>query len=390
MDWQQLLRDLFFDYTLRTVALGSATLGIVSGALGSYAVLRKQSLLGDAMSHAALPGVVLAFVLTRSKEPLVLILGALATGWLGTLAMLGITRTTRLKDDSALGLVLSVFFGFGLMLLTFVQKLPDATQAGLDKFLFGQAATLIESDVVMMAVIGGLILALVGMFWKEFKLLSFDPGFGASLGFPMRALDVLLTTLLVAAIVVGLQTVGVVLMSAMVVAPAVAARQWTDRLSVMVVLAALFGAVAGVSGAIISSTGAGLSTGPTIVLSASLLVLVSLLFAPERGLVSSWLRHQRNRRRLRVNAVLANLYALAEQHTGQPHGHSTEVLRAMVSYSGGVAHTLRQLEGRGWVRQLAPDQWSLTERGVGEAQRLARESEGQGELPPLHSVPGDL
>ncbi len=379
MDWQQLLRDLFFDYTLRTVALGAATLGIVSGALGSYAVLRKQSLLGDAMSHAALPGVVLAFVLTRSKEPLVLILGALVTGWLGTLAMLGITRTTRLKDDSALGLVLSVFFGFGLMLLTFVQKLPDATQAGLDKFLFGQAATLIESDVVMMAVIGGLILVLVGMFWKEFKLLSFDPGFGASLGFPMRALDVLLTTLLVAAIVVGLQTVGVVLMSAMVVAPAVAARQWTDRLSVMVVLAALFGAVAGVSGAIISSTGAGLSTGPTIVLSASLLVLVSLLFAPERGLVSSWLRHQRNRRRLRVNAVLANLFALAEQHTGQPHGHSTEVLRAMLSYSGGVAHTLQQLEGRGWVRQLAPDQWSLTERGVGEAQRLARESEGQGE-----------
>src|SRR5688500_528522 len=194
MDWQQLLNDLLFDYTLRTVALGSAALGIVSGALGCYAVLRKQSLLGDAMSHAALPGVVLAFLLTRSKEPVVLILGALVAGWVGTLALLAITRSTRLKDDSALGLVLSVFFGFGLMLLTFVQKLPDATQAGLDKFLFGQAATLLESDVVTMAVIGGLILLLVGMFWKEFKLLSFDPGFGASLGFPMRALDVLLTT----------------------------------------------------------------------------------------------------------------------------------------------------------------------------------------------------
>src|SRR5688572_19802294 len=154
MDWQQLLRDLFFDYTLRTVALGSATLGIVSGALGSYAVLRKQSLLGDAMSHAALPGVVLAFLLTRSKEPVVLILGALVAGWVGTLALLAITRSTRLKDDSALGLVLSVFFGFGLMLLTFVQKLPDASQAGLDKFLFGQAATLLESDVVIMAGIG--------------------------------------------------------------------------------------------------------------------------------------------------------------------------------------------------------------------------------------------
>lgn len=376
MDWQQILNDLFFDYTLRTVALGSGLLGIVSGALGCYAVLRKQSLLGDAMSHAALPGVVLAFVLTRSKEPLVLILGALVAGWVGTLALLAITRTTRLKDDSALGLVLSVFFGFGLMLLTFVQKLPDATQAGLDKFLFGQAATLLQSDVVMMAAIGGVILLLVGVFWKEFKLLSFDPGFGASLGFPMRGLDVLLTTLLVAAIVVGLQTVGVVLMSAMVVAPAVAARQWTDRLSVMVVLAAFIGALAGVTGAVISSTGAGLSTGPTIVLSVSALVAFSLLFAPERGLVSSWLRHQRNRRRLRLETVLANLHVLAEQHTDQRHGHSTEVLRAMMSYTGGVRRTLAELQGRGLVRQSAPNEWSLTESGVTEAERVAHAAQG--------------
>ena len=379
MDWQQLLRDLFFDYTLRTVALGSALLGIVSGALGSYAVLRKQSLLGDAMSHAALPGVVLAFLLTRSKEPLVLILGALVAGWVGTLALLAITRSTRLKDDSALGLVLSVFFGFGLMLLTFVQKLPDATQAGLDKFLFGQAATLLESDVIVMSALGGVILVVMSVFWKEFKLLSFDPGFGASLGFPMRGLDVLLTTLLVAAIVMGLQTVGVVLMSAMVVAPAVAARQWTNRLSVMVGLAAAFGAVAGVTGAIISSTGAGLATGPTIVLSISVLVALSLLFAPERGLVSGWLRHQRNRRRLRVEAVLTNLHELAEQHTDQQHGHSTEVLKAMMSYTGGVRHTLRELEGRGLVLQSAPNEWSLTAAGVAEAERVAHAADERGQ-----------
>jgi manganese/zinc/iron transport system permease protein len=375
MDWQQLLHDLFFDYTLRTVALGSALLGIVSGALGSYAVLRRQSLLGDAMSHAALPGVVVAFILTRSREPVVLILGALAAGWFGTLALLAITRSTRLKDDSALGLVLSVFFGFGLMLLTFVQKLPDASQAGLDKYLFGQAATLLQRDVVAMGVLGGVILLAVVVFWKEFKLLSFDPGFGASLGFPIRALDVLVTTLLVAAIVMGLQTVGVVLMSAMVVAPAVAARQWTHHLGLMVLLAALFGALAGVSGAVISSTGAGLSTGPVIVLSVSVVVLVSLLFAPERGVVSAWLRHRHNSRRLRVEAVLNNMHELAEQHADQRHGHSTEVLRAMLSYTGGVRHTLRELEGRGLVRQTAPDEWSLTERGVAEAERVAHAAE---------------
>ena len=148
MDIFQLLYDLFFDYTLRTVALGAAILGIVSGMLGSFAVLRKQSLLGDAISHAALPGIVLSFLITRTREPAILMLGALIAGWVATLFMLNITRTTRIKDDSALGLVLSVFFGLGLMLLTFTQRLPDATQAGLDKFLFGQAATLLQRDVI--------------------------------------------------------------------------------------------------------------------------------------------------------------------------------------------------------------------------------------------------
>lgn len=172
MNILQLLYDLLFDYTVRTVALGAATLGIVSGTLGAYAVLRRQSLLGDAMSHAALPGIALAFLLTASKAPLVLIIGAGLAGWLGTLAIMAIVNTTRVKEDSALGLVLSVFFGFGLMLLTFIQRRPDATQAGLDKFLFGQAAALLERDIVVMAGLGAVALLVVALFWKEFKLLS--------------------------------------------------------------------------------------------------------------------------------------------------------------------------------------------------------------------------
>lgn len=298
MDPLALLHNLLFDYTLRTVALGAGVLGAISGALGAFAVLRKQSLLGDAMSHAALPGIAIAFLLTESKAPLVLLLGAAVAGWVGTLLVSSVVSTTRIKLDSALGIVLSVFFGFGLMLLTFIQRMPTAAQAGLDKFLFGQAATLVERDVLAMGLLGLPAIALMLLFWKEFKLLSFDPDFGASLGLPMRLLDILLTTLIVVAIVVGLQTVGVVLMSAMVVAPAAAARQWTDRLGVMVGLSALLGALAGVSGAVLSSTTARLPTGPTVVLCISAIVLISLLFAPNRGLVASWLRGQRQRRRL--------------------------------------------------------------------------------------------
>jgi manganese/zinc/iron transport system permease protein len=226
--------DLLTDYTLRTVALGAAALGLTSGALGSFAVLRKQSLLGDAISHAALPGIALAFLFTGSKATPVLVAGAAVAGWLGTLAVMKITGATRVKEDSALGIVLSVFFGFGLVLLTYVQKRPDASQAGLDRFLFGQAATLLHRDVLLISGLGAAALLGAALFWKEFKLLAFDPDYGASLGFPMRAVDVILTTLLVVSIVIGLQTVGVVLMSAMVVAPAAAARQWTDRMGRMV------------------------------------------------------------------------------------------------------------------------------------------------------------
>jgi manganese/zinc/iron transport system permease protein len=360
--------DLFSDYTLRVVALGAATLGIVSGALGAFAVLRRQSLLGDAISHAALPGIVLAFVLTGTKAPLALLVGAALAGWAATLAVTAIVRTTRIKYDAALGLVLSVFFGIGLVLLTDVQKRPDAAQAWLDRFLFGQAAGLLRSDVETMAILGVPVLAALALLWKELKLLAFDPAFGASLGFPMRALDLVLTGLLVIAIVVGLQTVGVVLMSAMVVAPAVAARQWTDRLGLMVCLSATAGAAAGVAGALISSRVERMPAGPTIVLCATVLVLGSLLLAPNRGLAWRWFRERRNRRKLRVETVLADLHALAAQHAGD-RGHSAAVLDVMEAGRGRTERTLAALEARGWVVRRGEDEWALTATGAAEAER---------------------
>lgn len=371
-----LIGELFTNYTLRNVALGTALIGIVSCALGCFAVLRKQSLLGDAISHAALPGVVAAFLITRSKSSFVLLVGALIAGWLATLLVMAVKRYTRIKEDSALGLALSTFFGFGVMLLAFTQTMPDARQAGLDRFLFGQAAAIVERDVLTIAGIGFVALLLMVAFWKEFKLLSFDAEYAATLGFPVRILDVMLTTLLVVAIVIGLQAVGVILMSAMVVAPASAARQWTDRLSVMVVLAALFGALSSIVGAVISSTGSGLGTGPVIVLCISAIVALSLLFAPNRGLVWNWLREQRSHRRLRVETVLADLYVLANQHENAMHGHSAEVLRTMNARRGGVEYTLKQLQGRGLVQQTAPNQWALTVAGIAEAERLLRDSPG--------------
>jgi len=368
-----MLEALFTDYTLRTVALGAAVLGVVSGSLGTFAVLRGQSLLGDAISHAALPGIALAFLLTGSKAPLVLVLGAGAAGWLGTLAVMHVTGRSRVPFDAALGLVLSVFFGLGLVLLTYIQHLEGVNQAGLDKFLFGQAAALVTADVVVMAALGGVALLVMGLFWKELKLLLFDPDFGAALGFPVRRLDVLLTTLLVVAIVIGLQTVGVVLMSAILIAPAAAARQWTDRLGGVVALAAGFGALSGAAGAVLSATTARLPTGPTIVLCATALVVLSLMLAPGRGLLAAAWRRRRHRRDLRVVGVLEDLYTLALQHADPHHPHTVATLRTMTLRPESVEESLKALERRGWVAQAGADAWALTPEGLEVARRYGRE-----------------
>jgi manganese/zinc/iron transport system permease protein len=365
-----LLHDLLFDYTLRTVVLGTAALGLTSGALGAFAVLRRQSLLGDAISHAALPGIVLAFLLTGSKDLLVLVAGAFAAGWLGSVFVSQIRSRSRVPGDSALGIVLAVFFGFGLVLLTFVQRRPDAAQAGLDRFLFGQAATLVARDVGVIALLGGLALAILSSFWKEFKLLTFDPEFGASLGFPVGRLDLGLTTILVLAIVIGLQAVGVVLMAALVVAPAAAARQWTDSLGAMVSLSALFGALSGILGALWSGGTAGLPTGPAIVLAATAIVIVSLLFAPRRGLIWTTWRRRRQRGRIRADTVLADLYALYRQHGSFDHGHPTPVLDAMSDGPGGAARVLPGLAEEGWARRLPDGRWAITADGLRRAEDL--------------------
>lgn len=298
-----LLTDLFFDYTLRTIALGAAVLGAVSGLLGAFAVLRRQSLLGDALSHAALPGICLAYLLTGDKSLPVLLLGAGLAGWIATLLILRIVEHSRIDEDGALGIVLTVFFGAGVVLLTKIQQGNDANQAGLDKFIFGQAATLLAEQVVLMAALGGLALLVVGLFYKEFKLITFDADFAASLGLPTGMLSVALTSLIVVAVMLGLQTVGVVLMAAMLIAPAAAARQWTDRFAVMLGLSALFGLAAGVGGTLISIGQARLPTGPMIILCATALVVVSILLAPNRGLLWEGARRWRTRRRLHTGGA---------------------------------------------------------------------------------------
>lgn len=283
------LSSLFDVPALRTVAPGAALLGVAAGAVGCFAVLRRQSLQGDVVSHAALPGVAAAFLL-GATSPVLLVIGGAVAGWVALVLVGVVGRRSRVPIDAALGGTLAVFFGLGLALMQVAQKQPGAGANPLDRYLFGSAANLREPDLWVIGGIGAVALGVLALAWKELKLLTFDPDYAASVGLPVRGLDLLLTTLTVVAVVIGLKAVGVVLMTALLVAPAAAARQWTDRLGVMVVLAMLFGALSGAGGTLLAhhlgeQYRKGVPTGPTIVLVATAFVVLSLAFGPARGLV---------------------------------------------------------------------------------------------------------
>ena len=362
--------ELFSDYTARTIILGAASLGIVSGVVGSYAVLRKQSLVGDVMSHAALPGIVLAFLIVGVKEQLPIFIGAALSAVLAVFLINLVTGNSRIKTDSAMGMALSVFFGLGLVLLTYAQKMPDANQAGLDKFLFGQAEALVEKDVLIIGLTGFFALLVVGLFWKEFKLLCFDPDFGGTMGFSMRSMDMLVTAVIVSAIVIGLQTVGVVLMSSMLITPAVAARQWTGNMGSMVILAALIAAVSGMTGVALSAGLENVPTGPAVIVCVSVIAFFSVLFSPN-GFFTLRFKDARSRREIKKDYVLKVLHNLALEHDDPGYAHSERLLTLGSEKGFNVKKSLWELQTAGYVERAGEENWRLTSSGIREVRKFS-------------------
>lgn len=359
-------------YTFLVVLAGTTLLGVVGGVVGCWAFLRRQSLLGDALAHAALPGVCLAFLVTHSKSPELLALGALATGLVGALAIGHLVRWSRLKQDAAMGIVLSVFFGFGILLLTRIQRMPLGNQSGLDHFLFGQAATLLPRDVVLIGVVGLAALATVALLFKELGVVAFDPSYAASIGFPVRRLEILLTALLVLVVVVGLKAVGVVLMVAALVTPAAAARQWTDRLALMLVLAGAIGGASGALGSWASASVARLPTGPVVVLASSLVLVISLLFAPRRGVVWARLRARGVAERIRLENLLKDLWHWGERREDWTRPVSLPRLMGGRGQKVSELARLASRSARAGLLDRSPEGIALTAEGLREAEGIVR------------------
>lgn len=275
--------------TLLIVLWGVLLLGGTTGFLGVIPFLRQQSLLGDALSHAMLPGIVCAFLISHKAHHPILLCGSIVAGLLTAWFFMALERYTHLKRDAILGILLSSLFGFGLLLITVVQKKAYAHSAVIQRFFFGNASTIVQRDIVMIGVIGIVCIGIIVLLWKEIQLFLFDAAYARSLGYPVVWLERLLTGIFIIALALGLPLAGVILMSSFLIAPAAAARQWVNSVRSLCIWSTLIGASAGVCGALISSYYSSLPTGPTIVVCLTITVFFSLICSPSRGLMRYWL-----------------------------------------------------------------------------------------------------
>ena len=363
------------DYNTRVVILGTACLGLAAGMIGTFMLLRKRALLGDALSHATLPGIGLAFILMASfggtgKNLLGLLAGATVTGLLGVGCILLIRSFTRLKEDAALGIVLSVFFGLGVAVLGVIQKMGTGSAAGLESFIYGKTASMLRSDALLMAGSAIVVAIVCAVLFKELMLVCFDQGYATTQGWPVRRLDLLLMTLVTLVTVIGLQAVGLILVLALLIIPPAAARFWTDRLSRMFAISAGIGALSGMIGAGASALFQRLPAGAVIVLAAAAIFLLSMLFGSSRGVVlHAWRRYELNRFIAHQNLLRA-AYELVEEDPARPIPLAA-LLRRRSWTDFQVRRDIRRAQRQGLLERRGGE-ILFTERGLEEARRLVR------------------
>ncbi|WP_424987254.1 metal ABC transporter permease [Microbulbifer sp. S227A] len=310
-----LLLQLGYNATL--VAIGATLLGIAAGSTGTFLFLRKRALVSDAISHATLPGVCLAFMVMvmlggDGRNLVGLLLGSAISAWVGLLCLTWLVQRTRLAEDAAIGAVLSVFFGFGIVLLTVIQTMGSGRQAGLESFLLGSTAGMLWADAMVIAIGGAVTLAVILLLRRPMTLVAFDPDYALARGLPVARIDLAMMALVMAVTVVGLKIVGLILIVALLIIPPVTARFWTERSDLVVLLAGLVGGISGYLGAAISASAPNLPTGPIIVLVSFGCFALSLMLAPGRGALAALLRHLRFQKRVHLRQ---GLLALAQ---GQP------------------------------------------------------------------------
>jgi len=382
--WEQWKRVLSLrDYNTRVVVFGVAVLGAAAGLIGGFTLLRKRALMGDALSHASLPGIAIAFMVASAigadaKSMPVLLAGATVSGLAGMGVILWIRNKTHLKEDAALGIVLSVFFGAGVSLLGVIQQMEGGHAAGLEGFIYGKTASMRAADAQMIVVASSIAIIVSLALFKEFKLLCFDEGFAGSRGFRVVLLDIILMSTVVLITIVGLQAVGLILMIALMVIPAAAARFWTEVMWKMMAYSMLLGMVGCVAGATISAVFPKLPSGAMIVLVCSFFFFLSMLLGRSRGVLIRYFRRRRLNRRVERQHLLRAMYeSLEPSHKAKTFdpGASTSVaeLLSMRSWTPRRLMKAVRLAEADEVVTLRGEEAHLTRAGFVEAARLTRQ-----------------
>ena len=369
-------------YNTRVVVLGTMLLGLAAGMIGSFMLLRKRALLADALSHATLPGIGIAFIVMvawggTGKWLPGLLLGALLSGVLGVAAILAIVHLTRIKEDVALGTVLSVFFGLGVAALGIIQNMQAGNQAGLESFIYGKTASMLASDATLIAIVAAVVTALCVLLFKEFSLLCFDAEYSRAQGWPVLRLDVIMMGMVVAVTVIGLQAVGLILVIALLVIPPAAARFWTDHLPTMVVTSAVFGALSGLFGSGASALVPKLPAGAVIVIVAGVFFGFSMMFGRARGVLPRYWQQRQLTTKIALQNVLRALFefrevsGVADESTG---GVALEQLLQQRTWSRRqLRAALSGAKNRGFVQAAdGGSLFELTARGLDEARRFVR------------------
>lgn len=299
-------------YNSALVIIGTTLLGLAAGIIGTYVTLRKRALMSDALAHSGLPGLCVAFILgtyvfgSGRSVPL-LLLGAAISGAIGVATVQFLVSHTRLREDAAIGVVLSVFFGFGIVLLSFIQHMGTGEEGGLHHFIYGQTAAMQASDIYLLTALTLITLFSAFILFKEFRLISFDPGYAAAQGWPVQKLDLIMMFLVVIVTVVGFRSVGLILVIALLIIPGVAARFWSDKMTLVLVGGGLIGASSGYIGSVISSTNPHMPAGAIIVLTAGAFFLFSFLFAPKRGFLINLVYRLQDNYRFRKQLLAENM-----------------------------------------------------------------------------------
>ncbi|MGD8845283.1 MAG: iron chelate uptake ABC transporter family permease subunit [Desulfobacteraceae bacterium] len=389
--WQELLRVLTFqDYNTRVVIIGATLLGLAAGLVGTFLLLRKRALLSDTISHATLPGIAIAFIvmslaLGDGKNLLGLIAGAALFSVIGTAAVMVIQKYTRLKEDAALGIVLSVFFGLGIALMGMATRMSTGNAAGLSSFIYGKTASMLFFDAMLIALaaLGAIVFCV--LFFKEFSLICFDADYGATQGWPVHRLDFLMMTLVVVVTVIGLQAVGLILVVALLIIPSAAARFWTFSLRRMLLLSGLFGALSGMLGAGLSALMANLPAGAVIVLTASSIFLFSMIFGSARGILRLLTERIKLRRRIMKENLLRDIYEWfesarpkGEKEQPRPPGEDLagprpgQLLNRRAWSPRGLQRTIARLKASKDIVLDADDRIVFTDRGETAAGEVVR------------------